>query len=116
MRVSSLCLGLICIELVPAKQAASAPAVAFNGADGQKHTLASFKGHYIRSVSISSSQSPAVRVASGEYRNISFIHEVEGPSVADVTEEILAEAALPEVVDAGTDLQASSFDHAPKGN
>ena len=52
------------------------------------------------------------RVASGEYSNISFIHEVEGPSVTDVTEEILAEAALPEVVDAETDLQASHFDHA----
>ena len=34
-------------RLVPAKQAVPVPAVAFNGADGQKHTLASFKGHYV---------------------------------------------------------------------
>ena len=34
-------------RLVPAKQVASVPAVAFNGTDGQKHTLASFKGHYV---------------------------------------------------------------------
>jgi hypothetical protein len=52
------------------------------------------------------------RVASGEYKNISFIHEIEGPSVEDVTEEILSEAALPEVAHPDTDLQASRFDHA----
>ena len=34
-------------RLVPAKQVASVPAVAFNGTDGQKHTLASFKGRYV---------------------------------------------------------------------
>lgn len=34
-------------RLVPAKQAQAVPAVAFNGTDGQKHTLASFKGHYV---------------------------------------------------------------------
>jgi thiol-disulfide isomerase/thioredoxin len=34
-------------RLVPAKQAAAAPAAVFNGTDGQKHTLASFKGHYV---------------------------------------------------------------------
>jgi len=34
-------------RLVPAKQAASVPAVTFNGTDGQKHTLASFKGRYV---------------------------------------------------------------------
>ena len=50
------------------------------------------------------------RVASGEYRNISFIHEIAGSAVDDITAEILAEAAVPEV--AGTDLQASRFDHA----
>ncbi len=33
------------------------------------------------------------RVASGEYANISFIHEIADLSVEDVTEEILAEAA-----------------------
>jgi hypothetical protein len=52
------------------------------------------------------------RIASGEYRNISFIHEVADSSVDDITAEILAEAALPEVADAGTDLQADRFDHA----
>ena len=51
------------------------------------------------------------RVASGEYKNISFIHEIAGRSVEDVTEDILSEAALPEVVGAEVDLQASRFDH-----
>lgn len=35
------------------------------------------------------------RVASGEYRNISFIHEIAENAVEDVTEAILTEAALP---------------------
>ena len=35
------------------------------------------------------------RVASGEYGNISFIHEIAENAVEDVTEAILAEAALP---------------------
>jgi hypothetical protein len=52
------------------------------------------------------------RIASGEYRNISFIHEVADSSVDDITAEVLAEAALPEVRDAETDLQADQFDHA----
>lgn len=52
------------------------------------------------------------RVASGEYRNISFIHEIAGRSVDDVTEEILAEAALPELAAPDIDLQSSRFDHA----
>jgi len=52
------------------------------------------------------------RIASGEYTNISFIHEVVDRSVEDVTEEILAEAALPEVTTAGADLQADRLDHA----
>ncbi len=52
------------------------------------------------------------RVASGEYKNISFIHEVADRSVEDVTEEILSEAALPEVTSAEADLQAARFDHA----
>jgi hypothetical protein len=51
------------------------------------------------------------RVASGEYRNISFIHEVADRSVDDVTEQILAEAALPEVSSDDADLQAIRFDH-----
>ncbi len=52
------------------------------------------------------------RVASGEYKNISFIHEIAGPSVEDVTEEILTEAALPEIASPEADLQAGRFDHA----
>jgi hypothetical protein len=50
------------------------------------------------------------RVASGEYRNISFIHEIAGSAVDDITAEILAEAIVPEC--GGADLQASQFDHA----
>jgi hypothetical protein len=52
------------------------------------------------------------RVASGEYKNISFIHEVADRSVDDVTDEILAEAALPEVASGEADLRAGRFDHA----
>jgi hypothetical protein len=52
------------------------------------------------------------RIASGEYRNISFIHEVADSAVEDITAEILAEAALPEVRDAKAALQADRFDHA----
>jgi hypothetical protein len=39
-------------------------------------------------------------------------HEIADRSVEDVTEEILSEAALPEVSDAEVDLQADRFDHA----
>src|ERR1700738_2425482 len=35
------------------------------------------------------------RVASGEYKNISFIHEIADASVEDVTADILSEAARP---------------------
>jgi hypothetical protein len=52
------------------------------------------------------------RVASGEYNNISFIHEIADSSVDDITAEILAEAAVPEVPMADADPQASHFDHA----
>jgi hypothetical protein len=52
------------------------------------------------------------RIASGEYRNISFIHEVADSSVEDITEDILAEAALPEIGSSGAELQAARFDHA----
>jgi hypothetical protein len=52
------------------------------------------------------------RIASGEYSNISFIHEIEGSAVEDITEEILSEAALPELAASEADLQASRFDHA----
>jgi hypothetical protein len=51
------------------------------------------------------------RVASGEYRNISFIHEIAGSSVEDVTADILSEACLPEVEPEEVDLQATRFDH-----
>jgi hypothetical protein len=51
------------------------------------------------------------RIASGEYANISFIHEIVDHSVEDVTEEILAQAALPEIASSGADLQAGRFDH-----
>ena len=37
------------------------------------------------------------RIASGEYSNISFIHEIADCSVEDITAEILSEAALPEI-------------------
>jgi hypothetical protein len=52
------------------------------------------------------------RVASGEYRNIGFIHEVIDQQVQDITEDILAEAAVPEIPASGADLQAAQFDHA----
>ncbi|MCK1407993.1 hypothetical protein [Bradyrhizobium sp. 76] len=52
------------------------------------------------------------RVASGEYRNISFIHEIAESSVEDITEAILAEAALPEIRPEEVDLQAIRLDHA----
>ncbi len=52
------------------------------------------------------------RVASGEYRNISFIHEIADRSVDDITAEILAEAALPDIQPTSADLQAAGFDHA----
>ena len=52
------------------------------------------------------------RVASGEYKNISFIHEIADSAVNDVTAEIMAETALPEVAIIGAELQADSFDHA----
>jgi hypothetical protein len=51
------------------------------------------------------------RVASGEYKNISFIHEIADGAVDDVTADILAEAALPDITD-GADLQTDRFDHA----
>jgi hypothetical protein len=51
------------------------------------------------------------RIASGEYKNVSFIHEIADSAVEDVTADIFAEAALPEIGMAGADLQASEFDH-----
>ena len=52
------------------------------------------------------------RVASGEYRNICFIHEIVDASVDDVTEAILTEAALPAIAPDEIDLQPIDFDHA----
>ena len=52
------------------------------------------------------------RIMSGEYQNISFIHEIDSGAVEDVTEEILNEAALPEIETRDIDLQARRFDHA----
>ena len=51
------------------------------------------------------------RIVSGEYGNISFIHEIAGSVVEDVTADILAEAVIPEIEADGTDLQANHFDH-----
>ena len=53
------------------------------------------------------------RIASGEYANVSFIHEIDDRSVEDITEDILAEAALPELASSDSaGLQAAAFDHA----
>jgi hypothetical protein len=52
------------------------------------------------------------RIASGEYSNVSFIHEIADRSVEDVTEEIMAEAALPDISPGRVALQADRFDHA----
>ena len=51
------------------------------------------------------------RIVSGEYKNISFIHEIADSSVEDITSDILSEATFPEVGTSGADLQASQFDH-----
>ncbi|MGJ4931746.1 hypothetical protein ACQR1I_08500 [Bradyrhizobium sp. HKCCYLS2038] len=51
------------------------------------------------------------RVASGEFSNISFIHEILDHSVEDITADIISEAAVPELVGIDTDLQAARFDH-----
>jgi hypothetical protein len=52
------------------------------------------------------------RVASGEYKNISFIHEIVDSSVEDITADILSEVALPDIATSEADLQAGEFDHA----
>lgn len=51
------------------------------------------------------------RIASGEYQNVSFIHEIVENSVEDVTEAILAEAALPHIEPEDVDIQAIRLDH-----
>ncbi len=48
------------------------------------------------------------RIASGEYRNISFIHEIADHAVDDITAEILAEAALPEISTGGNRRRPAS--------
>ncbi len=49
------------------------------------------------------------RVASGEYKNISFIHEIADLAVNDVTAEIMAETALPEIATTGADTAGQPF-------
>ena len=51
------------------------------------------------------------RIVSGEYKNISFIHEIAESSVEDITADILSEAALPDIGPTSTDLQDAHFDH-----
>lgn len=50
------------------------------------------------------------RIASGEYQNISFIHEIVESAVEDVTEAILTEAALPQIPPEDVDLQTIGLD------
>lgn len=50
------------------------------------------------------------RVTSGEYQNISFIHEIADTVVQDITSDILAEASLPQVEPEDVDLQTLRFD------
>jgi hypothetical protein len=52
------------------------------------------------------------RVASGEYNNVSLIHEIVDRAVDDVTQEILADAALSDISANHAELQANSLDHA----
>jgi hypothetical protein len=51
------------------------------------------------------------RIASGEYSNISFIHEIVDQSVADITAAVMSEASLPEIDGQDADLQAARLDH-----
>ena len=51
------------------------------------------------------------RIASGEYKNVSFIHEIADSSVEDITADIMSEATLPDIGPSGADLQATQFDH-----
>jgi len=51
------------------------------------------------------------RVASGEYRNISFIHEIADSGVDDITADIIAEADIPDIGMTEADLQAANIDH-----
>ena len=51
------------------------------------------------------------RISSGEYKNISFIHEIADSSVEDVTADIMIEAAVRDIGATEADLQAVRFDH-----
>ena len=51
------------------------------------------------------------RIASGEYSNISFIHEVADCSVEDITADILTRPRFPTSARPSADLQADHFDH-----
>ena len=51
------------------------------------------------------------RIASGEYSNISFIHEIVDQSVADITAAVMSEASLPEIDGEDADLRAARLDH-----
>ena len=52
------------------------------------------------------------RVASGEYKNVSFIHEIADASVEDITADILSEAALPDIATNEAGMEAGKLDHA----
>jgi hypothetical protein len=51
------------------------------------------------------------RIASGEYSNISFIHEIADSTVEDITEAMLTAAALPETAPSAHDLEAAWIDY-----
>ena len=51
------------------------------------------------------------RIASGEYSNISFVHEIVDSSVEDITADIMNEAILPDVDAPASSPQADQFDH-----
>jgi hypothetical protein len=52
------------------------------------------------------------RVASGEYKNIGFIHEITDAAIDDITAEILAEASLQESSMNAAQFRAAQIDHA----
>ena len=52
------------------------------------------------------------RVASGEYKNVSFIQEIADSSVEDMTADILSEAALPDIATNEAGMEAGKLDHA----
>jgi hypothetical protein len=53
------------------------------------------------------------RVASGEYKNISFIHEIADAAVGRYyRREFWRRRHVPEIAVTGADLQADRFDHA----